>query len=145
MTDKAPQKLLEGEQAQVGEKREQDSLRAALEVAKARLDEATNWHQYETEHDEDGWCCQREKGLRDEVMALEMAMPAQGSSSSEQRATAPCAAAQTVREFIQWAVEQISTDEAAACAEQATDALGEILGAGSSGIASAGAKRESTD
>lgn len=43
----------------------------ALEVAKARLNEATNWHQYGTQHDEDGWCCKRENELRDEVMVLE--------------------------------------------------------------------------
>lgn len=42
-----------------------------LEIAKAHLEEATNWHQYGPKHDEDGWCCQRENELRNEVMALE--------------------------------------------------------------------------
>ena len=37
------------------------------EIAKARLDEATNWHQYGAGHDDDGWCCQRETELRDEL------------------------------------------------------------------------------
>jgi hypothetical protein len=37
--------------------------------AAARLDEATNWHQFSPTHDEDGWCCKREQELRDEVMA----------------------------------------------------------------------------
>ena len=44
-----------------------------LAEAKARLSEATNWHQFGEGHDEDGWCCKRETELRDEVMALEMA------------------------------------------------------------------------
>ena len=51
------------------------SSKEKLEVAKARLDEATNWHQFGETHDEDGWCCKRENELRDEVHALEMAAP----------------------------------------------------------------------
>src|SRR6266852_8572165 len=38
--------------------------------AEARLSEATNWHRFDKEHDDDSWCCQREKELRDEVIAL---------------------------------------------------------------------------
>ncbi len=38
--------------------------------AEARLSEATNWHRFDKEHDDDSWCCQREKELRDEVTAL---------------------------------------------------------------------------
>ena len=42
-----------------------------LNVAKARLEEATNWHQFGKEHDEDGWCCKREADLRNTVMAIQ--------------------------------------------------------------------------
>jgi len=38
-------------------------------VAKARLDEATNWHQFGKDHDDDGWCCKRENELRNELEA----------------------------------------------------------------------------
>jgi hypothetical protein len=41
--------------------------------AKVRLEEAMNWHRFDKVHDDDSWCCKREKELRDEVMALEMA------------------------------------------------------------------------
>lgn len=50
-------------------------LEVELRVAKARLDEATEWHQYNTQHDDDSWCCKRESELRDDVMALEAALP----------------------------------------------------------------------
>jgi len=50
-----------------------EAIERKLEVAKARLDEATNWHRFDKEHDDDSWCCKREKELRDEVFALEMA------------------------------------------------------------------------
>ena len=55
----------------------QDGQRFELahQVATARLEEATNWHQYGTGHDDDSWCCKREQELRDELMALESAFP----------------------------------------------------------------------
>ena len=44
-------------------------------LARARLDEASRWHQFTEGHDDDGWCCKRESELRDELMALEYAAP----------------------------------------------------------------------
>ncbi|SRR6266576_1619368 len=43
----------------------------AAALARVRLEEATNWHRFDKAHDDNSWCCQREKELRDEVMALE--------------------------------------------------------------------------
>jgi hypothetical protein len=46
-----------------------------IEIARARLDEATNWHhQFNDKHDDDSWCCKRENELRDEVHAIEVAL-----------------------------------------------------------------------
>jgi hypothetical protein len=47
------------------------SASEVLNVAKARLEEATNWHQFGKEHDEEGWCCKREADLRNTVMAIQ--------------------------------------------------------------------------
>ena len=60
-----------------------DLIGEALVISKTRLDEAMNWHQYGTGHDDDSWCCKREQELRDEVMALEMAVPCSNEEKDE--------------------------------------------------------------
>lgn len=40
-------------------------------VARARVEEASCWHQFGEGHDVDGWCCAREKELGCQLMALE--------------------------------------------------------------------------
>jgi hypothetical protein len=42
----------------------------AAVIVKARISEATNWHQFGDGHDSDGWCCKREEELRNELWAL---------------------------------------------------------------------------
>jgi len=50
-----------------------ESALLARVQTEAQLSEAQNWHRFNKDHDDDGWCCQREEELRDEVMALDQA------------------------------------------------------------------------
>ena len=62
--------------AQQAERVKEAERQARLAELRARLDEASRWHQFTEGHDDDGWCCKRESELGDELMALEYAAPA---------------------------------------------------------------------
>ena len=61
--------------AQQAERVKEAERQARLAELRARLDEASRWHQFTEGHDDDGWCCKRESELGDELMALEYAAP----------------------------------------------------------------------